>query len=493
MDYVVKPGDTLAGLANRFGVTKEAILAVNPQITNPNLIYAGQHITIPISEHPRSVYTVKPGDTLYNIAQRFGFTLGQLLAANPQITNPDAISIGQRINIPGAPPTIPPPMEENIYEVQPGDSLFLIARRFNTSVDELLRLNPGINPDLIYPGQELKVPLAPPATGTAPGCIVFLSDRSGRLEIWRNNTKGTSPLQLTAPPETPEEPVSNPRWSPDGNRVAYLSGNQLFIVDPCGRNLKRLAENATDYSWANDGNRLAYSNENGSFIVDLNGNTRTVSSRLFHPVWFRGDQRLAGTVTIEDLNYPVLVTVETSGANYRIYDKNPVVPASDVILSPDGRYAATFLFKGAAYLITAAVWIYDFSQNKLTRLPGQELPAGINQTVDLSYLGGWAPDSSRFVYSTIVAANGRSEIRISNPQGEIIQRIPRDYYPEVSWGPTNDWIIIAVSATPGQAPLENTRPRKIVIRNLQTGTETTVANQGDNLRPDWSAKICPTC
>ncbi len=96
--YVVVPGDTLSGIAGRFGVTLGGLEAANPQITNPNLIVPGQVIRIPTNT---VVYTVQPGDTLSGIAgQFFGVTLEALEAANPQITNPNLIVPGQVIRIP---------------------------------------------------------------------------------------------------------------------------------------------------------------------------------------------------------------------------------------------------------------------------------------------------------------------------------------------------------------------------------------------------------
>jgi len=96
--YVVVPGDTLSDIAGRFGVTLGALEAANPQITNPDLIVPGQVIRIPTNA---VVYTIQPGDTLSGVAgQFFGVTLGALEAANPQITNPDLIVPGQVIRIP---------------------------------------------------------------------------------------------------------------------------------------------------------------------------------------------------------------------------------------------------------------------------------------------------------------------------------------------------------------------------------------------------------
>ena len=125
MEYIIQPGDTLFAIAGRFGITLAELLAANPQITNPDLVFPGQRIMIPVSAPPE-VYVVRPGDTLFAIARRFGVTLEQLLAANPQITDPDRIFPGERINIPAA---VPPP-GTMFYTVQPGDTMFLIARRF---------------------------------------------------------------------------------------------------------------------------------------------------------------------------------------------------------------------------------------------------------------------------------------------------------------------------------------------------------------------------
>ena len=106
MQYVVQRGDTLSIIARRFGTTVSAILARNPQITNPDLIFPGQVITIPTAGQPTPPsprpgrYIVQPGDTLSIIARRFGTTVAAILSRNPQITNPDLIFPGQIIILP---------------------------------------------------------------------------------------------------------------------------------------------------------------------------------------------------------------------------------------------------------------------------------------------------------------------------------------------------------------------------------------------------------
>jgi LysM repeat protein len=156
--YIVARGDTLKSLATRFGSTVESILASNLEISNPNVIYEGQRLTIysgastpPPTLPPASgqTYYVVPGDTLRRIAAKFNTTVEAILRINPQITNPNIIYAGQAIAIPAGVST---------YVAQRGDTLRSIASRYGTTVETLLALNPDIqNPSLIYVGQVIRV------------------------------------------------------------------------------------------------------------------------------------------------------------------------------------------------------------------------------------------------------------------------------------------------------------------------------------------------
>jgi peptidoglycan DL-endopeptidase LytF len=155
--YIVARGDTLKALAARFGSTVESIVASNPDIRNANVIYEGQRLTIysgpstPPTPPPASgqTYYVVKGDTLRKIAATFNTTVNAILRVNPQITNPNVIYIGQAIAIPAAPVT---------HVVQRGDTLRIIANNYGTTVDAILALNPNIkNPNVIYVGQVIVV------------------------------------------------------------------------------------------------------------------------------------------------------------------------------------------------------------------------------------------------------------------------------------------------------------------------------------------------
>ncbi len=104
---IVKKGDSLFKIAQREGVTLDALIAANPQIQDPNLIFPGQKVFIPTKPHPHPkpkpttrVYVVQEGDTLFKIAQRFNVPLDAVIRANPQIQDPNLIFPGQKILIP---------------------------------------------------------------------------------------------------------------------------------------------------------------------------------------------------------------------------------------------------------------------------------------------------------------------------------------------------------------------------------------------------------
>lgn len=109
------------------------------------------------------LYTVKSGDTLFFIARRYNIGLQSLIDANPQITDPNAIFPGQVICVPTGGQGVDCPNGQ-IYRVVRGDTMFEIARRYGMSLESLIRANPQIpNPNMIFPGQEICIPM--PQTG----------------------------------------------------------------------------------------------------------------------------------------------------------------------------------------------------------------------------------------------------------------------------------------------------------------------------------------
>lgn len=167
VNIVVIPSDSLFSLARIFSIlTIDEILALNPGIVNPNIIYPGQIITIPsvapVPPDPApspAQYLVRSGDSLFRIARRFGLTVALLQAENPQIVDPNVISVNQVINLVVTPP-LPPPMDTAQFYVSVGETLLSIARRTGVSLQAIIDANPQIDdPNLIFVGQIINVPL----------------------------------------------------------------------------------------------------------------------------------------------------------------------------------------------------------------------------------------------------------------------------------------------------------------------------------------------
>jgi LysM repeat protein len=160
------------------GVTNARDNPRNLQLTPTAQPSATPTLPVPANE---VIHIVRPGETLFRIALRYGVTVSDLAAAN-SIANPARIFAGQQLRIPGGatvPPaatrTAPPatatlsataaPPATTSYTVQRGDTLFKIAARFGTSVSELIRLNQLSNPNVIFVGQVLQLPAT---VSTAP-------------------------------------------------------------------------------------------------------------------------------------------------------------------------------------------------------------------------------------------------------------------------------------------------------------------------------------
>ena len=140
--YVVKSGDSLWSIANRYNTSINEIKALN-DLTNNNLSI-GQKLQIPsdISMQTGTTYTVKSGDSLWSIANRYNTSVNEIKALN-SLTN-NNLSIGQKLQIPSDISM----QTGTTYTVKSGDSLWSIANRYNTSVNEIKTLNNLTNNDL---------------------------------------------------------------------------------------------------------------------------------------------------------------------------------------------------------------------------------------------------------------------------------------------------------------------------------------------------------
>lgn len=168
----VHAGDTLSGIAARNGTTVSALLAANPQIRDADLIRVGQRIDLPAGGGPATLaHAVQRGETLSGIAQRYGTTVDALMKANPQVRNADTLYPDEAIQVPVSTRNADAPhaaSTPSVYRVQPGDTLSSIAARQDTTVDAIVGANAITHPDRIYPGDSLVIPGHGPATKATP-------------------------------------------------------------------------------------------------------------------------------------------------------------------------------------------------------------------------------------------------------------------------------------------------------------------------------------
>lgn len=147
--YIVKSGDTLYGISKMFGLTVDELKKLNN--LSSNILSIGQKLNVgsSIDSDDYVNYKVVSGDSLYSIAKRYNTTVNEIKDLNNLSSN--LLSIGQVLKIPSG--------SDNyiIYKVVSGDSLYSIAKRYNTSVNEIKSLN-NLSSNLLSIGQVLKIP-----------------------------------------------------------------------------------------------------------------------------------------------------------------------------------------------------------------------------------------------------------------------------------------------------------------------------------------------
>lgn len=197
--YIVQPGDSLWSVAKKLNTTVEELKIAN-NLTS-NLLNVGQVLKVPTKQAPPEPgkyieYIVAPGDSLYSIANKFNTTVNDLISYNNLSTT--SLSIGQKLFIPST-GELPQPTEDYIiYKVQSGDSLYALAQKYNTTMSEIMSLN-NLSSSLLSIGQELKIPVGPTQPAPSPVDYIEYTVKSGDnlYDIARKyNTTTTTIMQF---------------------------------------------------------------------------------------------------------------------------------------------------------------------------------------------------------------------------------------------------------------------------------------------------------
>ena len=152
--YIVKKGDTLYSIAAANNTNVDELKKAN-NLTS-NILSTGQLLKIPSALLPESTYIVKKGDSLYSIANKYNTTVDELKRINNLTSN--ILSIGQVLKLPSDKVSDVEKEENTIsYTVQKGDSLYSIARKYSTTIDKIKDLN-NLTTNLLSIGQVLLIP-----------------------------------------------------------------------------------------------------------------------------------------------------------------------------------------------------------------------------------------------------------------------------------------------------------------------------------------------
>jgi LysM repeat protein len=221
-EYVVKPGDFLAGIAAKVGVALPALLTVN-NLTPKSLILPGDKLTVPAGAAVPTaapsgpvagglVYTVKNGDFLMGIAALYKVTLADLLAVN-KITVKTVINPGRQLALPAnavAPQAAPavaagPATSSLTHTVKNGDFLARIASDYKVELPDLLAVNKLKATSLILPGAVLALPagaVAPTVAKLASPSVQFAPGPAGIVVAFAYAQLGKPYRFFTAGPAT---------------------------------------------------------------------------------------------------------------------------------------------------------------------------------------------------------------------------------------------------------------------------------------------------
>ena len=435
--YTVRQGDTLSGIAKRWEIPLESLIAAN-NLTPPYTIYIGQQLSIPPGV---DVIRVKSGDTVYRIAQLFRIPQDVIIEAN-QLILPYTIETGQLLKVP---PGVP------YYVIQPGDTLFQIAKRYNVMTagqvnHELIRLVNGLSSSTIFPGMRLTIPYAPPGS---PGFIAYLANRGGEYDIWLYDPVTGGNVRMTT---GLGESYSIPFWSPDSSRIAFVGKNAvLYILTVSDGEVARIDQFEEGLGifldWSPDSQKLVYPKQNGIILYHVltHGAERINEQGVSDVQWFPNGRELLYQAS-DSSGISQLFRIGTDGTGKRQITKNSGGRLNEVRLSPDGLFAL-YTTPGASISL---IYTVNLGTGNVYEVKGGPLAK--------NYFPEWSPNSTLIAYSA-TAFDDRgyfSLIRTSGRQGEneLTWAISNCFSTPVTWSLDSSKIAYLSGCTTGGASSE---------------------------------------
>lgn len=163
------------------------------------------------------IHIVKEGDTLYFLSKKYNVSLEKIISANPEIANPNQLTIGMKVKIPSAPVTTHPGESTILHQhkVVQGDSLWKLSKAWGVSLQAMIAANPQLkNPNALMVGETVFIPSESSSTPKAPTTEILQEMTQAPTSTGsqaHSGKKNTAPMpnypQLPELPEMPEMPV----------------------------------------------------------------------------------------------------------------------------------------------------------------------------------------------------------------------------------------------------------------------------------------------
>lgn len=432
--YTVRPGDTLYQIASRWQLPVESLIAAN-NLETPYTIYVGQQLSVPPGV---DVIRIRTGDTILKIAQFFGVPQSVIIEANRQ-NPPYILQAGQLLKVPPGTP---------YYVVQPGDTLFLIAKRFNVitrglSNPELIKEVNLLPSKTIFPGMKLIIPYAPPGD---QGLIAYTSNVGGDYDIWLYNPGNGENVQVTT---GLGDSFTVPFWSPDSSRIAFVGKDIILYVlhfsEGTISRIDQFSEGLGVYlNWSSDSKTLVYAKQNDITLYSINTHqVRKINQPSATDVqWFPSGTELLFQAP-DTSGISQLYRIRTDGTNIQQITQNTGSRFNDVRLSPDGSYVL-YTTPGASISIICTL---EISTGRIFEVRGGPLAK--------NYFPVWSPNSSTIAYSATAFEDVGyfSLIKTTGRRGEndVTRAISNCFATPVTWSPDGRKIAYLSDCSNGMA------------------------------------------
>lgn len=433
--YTVRLGDTLYNIARRWNIPLISLINTN-NLKAPYTIYVDQQLSMPPGARS---YVVKPGDSVFSISQSYGVPMNIIIEANA-IESPYILVPNEILIIPQGVP---------FYIVRPYDTLYKIAIRYNVILkgqprpDLIIKANPGLTSSII-PGMTIAIPYAPPG-GTGNLAVLLNDDFQSYLGLYEPNTGKLSTMPINEVNET-----SRLFWSPDQSKIAAIGSSGIIsIIDAATMRVSKIDQIPVPgfIDWAPDSRSVIYSKDRVIRIYDVLSNTFKNINRAgaSYVQWLpNGAEILYETKDASSISQ--LYRNNVDGSNEMQITNNADWPLNYVRLSPNGKFVL-YTTPGASI---SEIYTVELATGNIYKIPGGLEAKNYNPT--------WSPDSTKIAYSSTHFINGKyySLIRLSGEKGEgdSTVAIASCYSTPITWSPDSKRIAYLSGCRDEYLPVE---------------------------------------